>query len=246
MECWRDDYHRLGLDITRKQRDVLATQLAVLKSALANFAADHGREIEHNQEFRTKFTQLCQLVGVDPLELQMLAAQALAQAGGAAAAAAAAAIDTAVAVRVVEECHRTRDVNGGLITVRELVSRLKHEDELSALSNNLHLTEDNVLRALKVLAALGGGYELLTINGKQWLKFTNNVSSDHKRVYELCEFTGGFVTMRLLRDNYQWSAVRCQAVVDEMIMNGFLWVDMGAPGEGSEPEPHYWEPSWIA
>ena len=36
---------------------------------------------------------------------------------------------------------------------------------------------------------------------------------------------GGYVTYRLLRDNYGWDKVRCKTVIDEMIMNGFYgWI----------------------
>ena len=36
---------------------------------------------------------------------------------------------------------------------------------------------------------------------------------------------GGYVTYRLLRDNYGWDKVRYKTVIDEMIMNGFYgWI----------------------
>ena len=67
----------------------------------------------------------------------------------------------------------------------------------------------------------------MIINGKKWLKFssTENLSNDQLKIYELCEFMGGYVTYRLLRDNYGWDKVRYKTVIDEMIMNGFYgWI----------------------
>lgn len=241
LDHLRDAYIQLGQDLSRRQEDQLATQLAVFRSALVNFACDHGEEIKHNSEFRTKFTQMCQLVGVDPLELQLHASrvngglQTKANVPSSIKTAAEENFRLALAVRVVEVCHQTRELNGGLISTKELISRLQ-ESEIATSK----LTNSDITAALAVLDTLGGGYETLSINGKTWLKFTNNVTNDHKRVYELCEFTGGYVTNRLLRDNFGWDPVRCKTVVEEMIMNGFLWVDQG------ETEWQYWEPSWIS
>ena len=52
---------------------------------------------------------------------------------------------------------------------------------------------------------------------------------------------GGYVTYRLLRDNYGWDKVRYKTVIDEMIMNGFYGLDSQDNGEWQ-----YWEPSWIS
>ncbi|CAH2351559.1 vacuolar-sorting protein Snf8p [[Candida] railenensis] len=245
MNFQRDEYYQVGKNITRRQEDQLSTQLAVFKSALVNFASDHGEEIIHNLEFRTKFTQMCQSVGVDPLNLQIMTSGS---SGGAGSANKSnnnnnnnGGGEIALAVRVVEECHKTRDANGGLISFKELLLRLKGEDDTSGSSNsNINVTEQDITQCLTKLNSLGNGYETLNISGKKWLKFTNNVSNDHKRVYELCEFMGGMVTYRLLRDNYQWDQVRCKTVIDEMIMKGFLWVDQG------ESETQFWEPSWLS
>lgn len=241
MNFQRDEYFQVGKSITQKQQDQLSTQLAVFTSALVNFASDHGEEIIYNLEFRTKFTQMCQLVGVDPLNLQIMTSSN-SSSGSNSSKNVNSSTDIALAVRVVEECHKTRDANGGLISLKELVLRLKGEGDSSGTSNytNLNITELDISRCLNKLSSLGNGYEILNINGKKWLKFTNNVSNDHKRVYELCEFMGGMVTFRLLRDNYQWDQVRCKTVIDEMIMKGFLWVDQG------ELETQFWEPSWLS
>ena len=115
--------------------------------------------------------------------------------------------------------------------------------------NNIHIqigvVENDIELALLILNVLGKGYEILNINGKKWLKFSSatggNLSNDQRNVYEVCGFMGGYVTRRILRDNFGWDALRCKTVVDEMIMNGLLWVD-----EQGDREWMYWEPSWIS
>lgn len=225
-----DAYKQLGQVLTEQHLAQLSTQLAVFQAALINFAQDHGPEIAAKSEFRAKFTQLCQLVGVDPLELVLHATKSDPN------------FHIGLSVRIVEVCQETRALNGGLIAMRELVSRLQHNNNLVS-----HISDSDIQQALSVLDTLGSGYEVIQINDKQWLKCLtamvgNGFSSDHRRVYEVCSFMGGWVTVRLLRDNYGWDGPRCVSVLEEMVMNGFMWVD--AQGEGGEKQ--YWEPSWIS
>lgn len=125
--------------------------------------------------------------------------------------------------------------------MKELLSRLQ-----DTVSLQTTLDESDVQQALTSLDSLGKGYEILSINNHKWLKFTSaggdNISNDQRKVYDLCGFMGGYVTHRLLHDNYGWDKMRCKSVIDEMIMNGFLWVD----SQGPNKEYQYWEPSWIS
>lgn len=230
-EIDRDAYTQLGQTLTAKHNDQLLTQLEVLQSALVNFASDHGDEIKLNPEFRNKFTQMCLLANIDPLELLLQ--------GNTKKNDKHANFQVALAVRIVEIGQSTRDLNGGLISIKELLVRLNDNKQIST-----NITDDDIQKALNILTTLGEGYNILDINGKKWLKFSSatgtNISTDQKNIYELCGFMGGFVTTRLLRDNYGWDKVRCKTVIDEMIMNGFLWIDEGGQ------EPQFWVPSWVS
>lgn len=229
----REAFLRLGQSLTRKQSDELLTQLAVYQSALVNFARDHGETIKNNSEFSGKFTQMCHLVGVDTLELMVFLDSSKKRTDD---------FYLGLAVRIVEICEETRDINGGLISVKELNSRLK--DDASA---PVSVSEEEILKSLSLLGGDGNGYETMDINRKKWIRSTcssgkGSISANQKKVYELCEFTGGYVTHRLLRDNYGWDAVRLSTVIDEMILNGFLWID----NQGNKRETQFWEPSWIS
>lgn len=233
----RDAYTQLGRFLNERHSDQLSTQLSVFQSALINFASEHGQEITNNHEFRGKFTQMCQLVGVDPLELLIYANSNDSKAR----------TDKfyiGLSVRIVEICQQTRDLNGGLISIKELLSRLKENVNLQST-----ISEKDIYRSLSILDTLGKGYEILSINEHKWLKYASassglseNISNDQRKVYDLCGFMGGYVSYRLLRDNYGWDKMRCKSVIDEMIMNGFLWVD----SQGINGEWHFWEPSWIS
>lgn len=238
MDTDRDRYSRLGRQLNELHSSQLSTQLSVFESALVNFANDHGDEIQQNNEFRTKFNQMCQLIGIDPLELTIYShCKTPARDQN---------FYISLAVKVVEVCQETRNLNGGLISFKELLPRLQKNVNLHAPIN-----QTDLVKCLDVLQTLGNGYEILTINEKKWLKFSlasssslnDNFTNDQKRIYEVCTFMGGYVTYRLLRDNYGWDKIRCKSVIDEMITNGFLWVDSQG---GSNGEWQYWEPSWIS
>ena len=222
-----DDKYRfaeLGKLLHQQHADQLSTQLAVFRSALVIFAREHPDDIINDDESRAKFTQVCTLIGIDPLELFMQSRRSKEE------------FRISVAVRVVEICNDTRAVNGGLIPIKELVSILQQNPDFEAV-----VTENDVLESVPLLNGLGKGYDTFTINGKSWLKsvsMSESISNDHKTIYEACEFIGGYITMRILQDNYGWDKVRARSAIDDMIMHGFLWVDNCA-GQ----DTMYWVPS---
>lgn len=228
MNYDRDAYLRVGKTLAEKHTDELSTQLATLQSALVNFATTHAEDIARNPDFRQKYTTICCRVGIDPLDLYMHAQQAKAVRTD---------YVTALAVRIVEVCQETRDMNGGLISINELCLIIN-----SSRAVALSVDEESILEAINLLGSLGKGYQHMTTEGKLWLKFllaaSGTISNDQKRVFELCEFMGGFVTLRLLLDNYEWDKVRAKLVLDEMIMDGLLWIDQPLGAK----ECQYWEP----
>lgn len=216
----RDAYLRFGQNLTKQHLESLQAQLSVFQQALINFAKDHSAQIKQKPEFQRQFSAMCRQVGVDPMELLLLEPRSL---------------HDALSVRIVEVCQETQAMNGGLILLREVHSRIK-----DGLSVPVEIKEADVEKSAAILALMGSGYNLETISGNQWLKFGGDaVLQSHRRVYELCEFTGGYVTYRLLRDNFGWDSVRLQSVLEDMIMCGFLWIDT----QGSLDM--YWEPLWM-
>ncbi|KAM9927959.1 hypothetical protein OXX80_010153 [Metschnikowia pulcherrima] len=233
MKSERDAYNRLGKALSEWHSNQLSAQLSVFQSALTNIAIERGDAIRDNPVFRHEFNKICSQMGVDPLELLILRDSRLKKSDK---------FFVGLGVRMVEICQETRNINGGLMPVTELQSRLQE-----SVSVPLTVSEEDIRKALDSLISLGKGYETILINNKQWIKFSGptgpeTISNYQKKVYELCEFMGGHVTYRLLRDNLGWDNVRSRTVVEEMIMNGFLWVDSQGPSGASQ----FWEPSWIS
>ena len=227
----RDAYQQLGQRLNQQHSEQLSTQLQVFRSALINFVNDYSNEIKSNGEFRSKFNQISQLIGMDPLDL-LIYANSKTKSNGSN-------FVTGLSVKIVEICQETRDLNGGLLSLRELQSILT--DNSSDLK--IDISTKHIEQAITILNSMGKNYELIKINNESWLKFSSieNLSNDQLKIYELCGFMGGYVTMGLIRDNYGWDKYRIKSVIDEMIMNGILWVD-----EQGEDEWQYWEPSWIS
>ncbi|KAG7192220.1 uncharacterized protein KQ657_001938 [Scheffersomyces spartinae] len=241
----REAYLELGRLINERQSSQLSTQLSVLQSAIVNFSVDHRETIRVNSEFRTKFTRLCQQVGIDPVALLIHSLGAGISDG----------VDkpqeyyTILLLRIVEVCQETRAMNGGLISLKELRSQLNTTSGTSVLE--LKVTDNDVTKCIEVLKELGNGYEIMQSNNSSWLRFSSitggsskdgGISVDQRNIYEMCLFTGGFVTYRLLHDNYGWDVTRCATIIEEMIMEGLLWLDT----QGLKGEWQYWEPSWIS
>lgn len=241
----REAYLELGRLINERQSSQLSTQLSVLQSALVNFSVEHRETIRANPEFRTKFTRICHQVGIDPVALLVHSLAAGIPKGGEKPQE----YYTVLLLRVVEVCQETRAMNGGLISVKELKSQLNTTSGTAVLE--LNVTDIDVEKCIAVLKELGHGYEIMQSNNSSWVRYSSitggsakdgGISIDQRKIYEMCLFTGGYVTHRLLYDNYGWDMTRCATVVDEMIMEGLLWVDT----QGYKGEWQYWEPSWIS
>ncbi|CAK9441754.1 uncharacterized protein LODBEIA_P56220 [Lodderomyces beijingensis] len=240
-ETDRDAYLQLGQRLKQQHADHLLVQLQIFRSALMSFINDHGDEILHNPVFRAKFNQITQSIGMDPLDLllysntrQQQQQQQKKDQGN---------FIVGLSVKVVEICQETRDLNGGLIPLKELQSIVNAQASLS-LDLQLDVSIKNIESAIRLLNTMGTkNYEMVVINNDKWLKFASldNLSQDQIKIYELCQFMGGYVTIRLLQDNFQWDKIRCENVITEMMMNGMLWIDL--QGEGGT---QYWEPSWIS
>ena len=115
-------YASHGEALRTEQVSSLDTQLSVFQSLLQQFAITHAKDIRSNPTFRAEFARMCTAIGVDPLASSSgkkegnFWAQML---GGS--------VNDfyfELAVRIVEVCRATREVNGGLISVEECRRRI--------------------------------------------------------------------------------------------------------------------------
>ena len=119
-------------------------------------------------EFRiqNKFTQIVQLIGIDPLDLLLYTSQNDRNGGTSSSSSSSSSssnykrsnvvatnFGVALAVKIIEICQQTRDLNGGLISLKELISTLQNSCETEGIS--LVILEKDIESSLNSLNTLG-------------------------------------------------------------------------------------------
>ncbi|CCC68562.1 hypothetical protein NCAS_0B04780 [Naumovozyma castellii] len=217
----KEKYEGIGTDLLKRQSLELQEQLKIFQERLTVFADKHNDELKENPEFREKFMHMCSSIGIDPLSL-FNKDKHLFNVND---------FYYELCVKVIEVCRQTKDINGGVISFDELAK---------GYFKDMAIETADLEKAIDMLSALDGGFEIFRIRGKKFLRSVpNELTSDQTQILEICSILG-YASVSLLKANLEWRNVRSRAVLDEMVANGLLWVDNQAG-----PEIHYWDPSWI-
>ncbi|KAG5930589.1 hypothetical protein E4U42_006677, partial [Claviceps africana] len=119
--------------------------------------------------------------------------------------------------------------NGGLLGLREVRERLGAD-----------VSEDDVRRAGETLGPLGGGYGIVRVGRREYVRSVpRELSGDQAAVVEAAQVLG-YVAVGMLRDNLGWESARCRTVVDDLVAGGLLWVDKQTEGEWE-----FWSPTFM-
>lgn len=228
-------FQSLSENFQQSNIEQLNTQLEVFQNALTYFATEHADEIRTNPKFRSEFARMCTAIGIDPLA----SSSSNKKSGSLFANVLGKDINDfyfELAVRIIEICRLTRDANGGLIGVNEVITRLKSSKTLLKPAD---VTIDDVERAVESCKDLGSGLALVTYGGEKMIRsLPNELNNNQATVLEACQAMG-YVSVSILRDNFNWNRVRSETTLDDMVSAGLLWVD----DQGIERE--YWTPQWI-
>ncbi|KAI0071054.1 winged helix DNA-binding domain-containing protein [Panus rudis PR-1116 ss-1] len=223
----------LSSEISQAQVDLLHAQLDQFRTALVRFASTHRDSIRRDPHFRHAFQQMCAKIGVDPLagprkggwwaEILNLGDW-----------------QYELGVQIVDVCVSTRERNGGLIEMGELVRMVS---KLRGVSGGA-ITEDDVVRSIKTLKPLGAGYEVLDVGGgrKMVRSVPKQLDEDQAVVLSIAHQEGGRVSEEILVSRRNWSHERARAALENMLLrDGLCWLD-----EQDETSPDgiaYWVPS---
>jgi ESCRT-II complex subunit VPS22 len=161
-----------------------------------------------------------------------------------------------VATRVVGICRNTRGENGGIIGVKEVQRLLEREDRrqrsqtvISEYVPHIRSTvffwvvadfRDDIVRSISALGPLGPGISIISLrNGERYIRSVpKELNPDQATVLEVAGING-YISVSLLRVNLGWEEERSGSVLEELIVEGMVWVDEG----GMEKE--YWIPKGI-
>ena len=105
---------------------------------------------------------------------------------------------------------------------------------------------DDIIRGINALEPLGPGITLITLpNGTKHIRsIPAELNPDQATVLDIAGITGGVVSVGLLRVNLGWEDGRCRNVLEELLVEGMVWVD-DPPQEG-EGEREYWIPRGVS
>uniref|UniRef100_A0A0N5BV22 Vacuolar-sorting protein SNF8 n=1 Tax=Strongyloides papillosus TaxID=174720 RepID=A0A0N5BV22_STREA len=220
-------YTAKGEELASEQISNFSQQLGIFTKKLEEFAYKHRNEIKKNSQFRRHFQEMCAHVGVDPLASSKGFWASKLGVGD---------FYYELAVQVIEVCLSTNHINGGLITLNDLRTRLLKSRSKTRREN---ITNDDILRAVQKIKVLGSGFELLPLDGGRFLiqSIPGELSMDDSRVLQLAEETG-FVTVELIMDRLRWEETRTLQVIEHLIKEGLAWVD-----EQPSDTNQYWIPS---
>lgn len=188
--------------------------MATFQTALRTFANKHRAKILSDPVFRKHFADMCNQVGVDPLG-----------SGGRKGLWDFLGVGDwtyTLAVQVVDVCLASRERNGGLMDMDELikgVTRLRRGDERvprtaalatarqgqssykKLLQEEDAVTAADVERAIKALAPLGCGYSIITVGSSKLVRsIAAEFDVDSLTLLECAASTGrGYITVGILQ-----------------------------------------------
>ena len=223
-------FAQLSTVISQTQVENLNSQLSQFRTALSHFAATHRQSIRSDPAFRHAFQQMCLSIGVDPLAGPRKGgwwAEMLGMGDW----------QYELGVQIVDVCISTRDRNGGLIEMSELIRLVS---KLRGVSGGA-ITEDDVLRSIKTLQPLGAGYKVIDVGGRKMIRsVVKELDEDQAAVLAVAQEEGGRVVESIMMERRGWTRDRAHAVLDNMVLSGGLcWLDE----QDEECGTAYWVPS---
>jgi ESCRT-II complex subunit VPS22 len=217
----REKLSSLGSTMEKEKSSSVAETLQSFKQCLTDFAGKHRDKINDDPEFRMQFHKMCNSVGVDPLASSKGFWSDILGYGD---------FYFELGIVIIQICLQTRSSNGGLLSLIELMDKLKIR---SQNQSHKHLTTtDDVLRSIEKLSALGGGFRIININNKQFiLSIPLEINNDHeillKVAHEVEQNTpnDSGITQNLLLMKHGWSNERFHHVLTPLLYEGIVWVD---------------------
>lgn len=226
-------FAQLSSQLSQSQVDNLHAQLNHFRTALARFASTHRDSIRKDPAFRHAFQQMCSSIGVDPLAGPR-------QGGWWAEMLGLGDWQYELGVQIVDVCVSTRERNGGLIEMDELLRLVR---KLRGVTSG-QVTEDDIVRSIKTLQPLGVGYQVVTLaDGRKMVRsVVKELDQDQAVVLAIAQQEGGRIVEDILVTRKGWARERARAALDNMLLrDGLCWLDE----QDEECGKAYWVTSAI-
>lgn len=227
-------FQQKGTSLAKEELEKLTGQMGEFRTNLEKFAQKYRKDIKRDGEFRRRFQEMCAVAGVDPLRSSANFWTKMLGLGD---------FYYELAIQIVEVFLSTSYKNGGIMTIEELLSRLIASRNVKGTSNSQSsssdlLTTDDILIAIKKLKSLGSNITEIQSRNSYIIHATPaELNSDHVEITQVAHTTHGYVTFKILTERFSnWSDERIQKALDELIMEGLIWLDE----QGTEGEYLYW------
>lgn len=226
-------FQQKGTNLAREELEKLTSQMGEFRSNLEKFAQKYRKDIKRDPDFRRKFQQMCAVAGVDPLRSSANFWGKLLGVGD---------FYYELAIQIVEVFLTTSDKNGGIMTIEELLSSVISSRNVnlkkSSSSKSDQITSDDILVAIKKLKSLGSNITEIPSNRSYIIHATPaELNSDHVVITQVAHSTHGYVSFDILKERFdEWSDERVQKALDELMMEGLIWLDE----QDSGGKPLFW------
>lgn len=226
----REVYQGKGAELNAANLEHFQTQMAAFKTKLEAFAEKHKKQINKDPEFRNKFQNMCSKVGVDPLASNKGFWAEVLGVGS---------FFYELGVQIIHVCLATRDANGGIMQLEDLLRYLRKIRQKSHREVQ-QVSEEDVQRAITSLEPLGNGLRTVKVGHRQMLiSVPMELSSDHTSVLAAAQENDGFVTIPFLERTQAWDKERAKRSLHALQTQGMAWVDK----QTKDGEPSYGFPS---
>jgi ESCRT-II complex subunit VPS22 len=232
-------YTTHGAALRTRNAASLSTQLSVFQSLLHNFALTHAKDIRANPAFRAEFARMCSALNIDFLASSYTQGRGEAKGENVWTQLLGGSVNDFyfnLGVLVVEICRATRAENGGLIALADLRTRIQKG---RGIGSGMSVSDDDIKRAVESLSPLGSCFSIMTIGHRSLIRSVpKELNTDQSTVLEAVQVLG-YVTVSMLQVNLHWERPRACAVVEDLMVEGLVWVDTQAG------ENEYWSPAFM-
>ncbi|CAO3642427.1 unnamed protein product [Mucor fragilis] len=223
------EFQQIGDSIAAKELEQLQSQMDVFKTNLQEFAQKHRKDIRKDPTFRAHFQRMCTNIGVDPLASNKGFWADLLGVGD---------FYYELGIQIIEACIVSRINDGGLTELSEIMRRVQVMRG-SSNKQQQQISEDDIVRAIKTLKPLSGGYEVLPIGDRKLVRSVpKELDKDQSALLLLAQKTG-YVDHDMVKNELGWNPERINTATQHLLQDGIAWLDKFGEKES------FWIPSYF-
>ncbi len=212
----KEKYSKVGTQLETEKLSSVQDTLTNFKTSLTEFARKHKSRINQDPEFRQQFHQMCISVGVDPLASGKGFWADLLGIGD---------FYYELSVKILNICLQTRSINGGIITLKDLLYRLR--DYHGKNQSIMRINREDLLRALEKVSVLGNSIRVVSLPSKEKvvLSIPMEINVEHEIIINYAMESNGCIPRDQFLLSSNWTLDRFHRVLNPLIEEGAVWID---------------------